>query len=276
LAVLWFSQSSTPATSAVKQIITTSVLVAARPIPAGTLLAPSDIGWGDVAATDAGADIVRGSVSDTEFVGAVAQRAFAAHEPLMAAALVKPGDRGFLVAALAPGYRAVSIGVDAAQSTSGLVLPGDRVDIVLTQSFQTQGGDAGHKSVGETVLSDLRVIAVDQALTVPDGPGPKPGARIETPMPKNITFEVTEKQAAQLLVAQQLGKIQLALRGRQDPDASPAHARREPAPTWASDVSQAYGPQSAATGQPQGNIEVMHGAKIERRCRTSNGLVTCQ
>ena len=271
LAVLWFHRSAAPAPSAVKQIPMETILVATHPIAIGSLLRPGDMTWGEVPAAEVvGADIVQGSVAETVFVGAVTRRAFATREPLTDATLVKPGDRDFLIAALAPGYRAVSIGVDAAQSTSGLVLPGDHVDIVLTQSFQSQGSDAGHKSVGETVLHDLRVIAVDQTLSS----AAKPAATTtlsDPKMPKTITLEVTEHQAQMLLVAEQLGKIQLALLGQQDQDAAP-HATPDGPPTWASDVSPALaGPAATANGP----IEVIHGAKTERRCETSAGLITC-
>src|SRR5262249_2798845 len=159
----WYLQSSAPppAQQATVQIATKSVLVATRALPAGTLLRAGDMAWEDVPANAVvGADITRGSAAETDFLGAATRRAFAAHQPLAASDLAKPGDREFLVAALAPGMRAVSINVDAVQSTSGLVLPGDRVDIVLTQSFGGDHVDYAHRTVGETVLRDLRVIAV--------------------------------------------------------------------------------------------------------------------
>ena len=111
--------------------------------PAGRHAAAlGDMAWDEVpAGTVVGADIVRGSASETDFVGAATRRAFAARQPLTAAELAKPGDREFLVAVLAPGYRAVSINVDAVQSASGLVLPDDHVDVILTQSF----GAAEHR-----------------------------------------------------------------------------------------------------------------------------------
>ncbi len=163
---LWYIQASAPPPQpAVVQIATKSVLVAARDLPAGTLLRAGDMAWEDVPANAVlGSNTVRGSGSETDYLGAAARRAFAAHQPLTAADLAKPGDREFLTAALAPGFRAVSINVDAVQSTAGLVLPGDRVDVVLTQSFGGDKVDMAHRTVGETVLHDLRVIAVDQNL----------------------------------------------------------------------------------------------------------------
>jgi len=277
LAFMWFHQSEISPPPVAVQIPTQSILVASHAIPVGTLLRKGDMTWGDVPAAEVvGADIVHGSLTDTEFVGAVTRHAFAAREPLTAFALVKPGDSEFLVAALAPGFRAVSISVDATQSTSGLALAGDRVDVLLTQSFQAPGTDASHKSVGETVLRDLRVVAVDQTLSPVPIPAAPLSSMVEPRMPKTITLEVTDRQAAILLVAEQLGKIQIALRGEQDAATSSSPDNTDVSPIWASDVSPALaGPAAAPTALIHGPIEVIHGAKIERRCETSAGLLTC-
>jgi pilus assembly protein CpaB len=280
LSVVWIQQSPQSGTQGRTPILPTqAILTAARPIPVGTLLRLEDMVWNEVPEVAiVGANIVRGRASETDFVGSVTRRAFHEREALVATAFVKPGDREFLVTALAPGTRAVSIGVDAAQGTSGLMLPGDRVDVILAQNFNVQGTDPRQKSVAETVLHDLRVIAVDQI----SNPVAKPaeprlgGPASEFRVPKTITLEVTEQQGQKLLVADQLGKIQLALRGRQSSEPSSPTLAAVP-PTWASDVSLALSKtEPAAVQKGQGAIEVMHGAKVERRCPTANGLVACQ
>ena len=255
-------------------------------MPAGTLLRPGDMAWDEVpAAAVVGADIVRGSASETDFVGAATRRAFAAREPLTAAELAKPGDREFLIAALGPGYRAVSINVDAVQSTSGLVLPGDRVDVILTQTFARKTSDPAHRTVGETVLRDLRVIAVDQTLSPASKPATRATRSARLHMPKTVTLEVTERQAAMLLVADQLGKIQLALRGQQDQSASPLLARLltrdKSSPTWASDVSKALVQPTAAAAAAapetaRAEIAIIRGSKTERLCDSATGLAPCK
>jgi pilus assembly protein CpaB len=298
LAFMWFRQPETPVVPVATKIPTTFILVAARAMPAATLILLRDIAWAEVPAADAtSTDIPRGepaiaNVKDDTvlgaYVGAVTRRAFAANAPLTSDGLVRPGDPDFLGAALRPGYRAVSISVDAAQSTSGLVVPGDRVDIILTQSFQVQANDPGHRSVGETVLHDLRVIAVDQTL----GPAPKPATPptvgADTRLPKTVTLEVTQEQAEKLLVAEQLGKIQLSLLGEADQNAAPSKESAPVRPVWASDVSPALlaplmqaaplpeaAPLVSETRTSVGPISVMHGAKTERVCVTSAGLATC-
>jgi pilus assembly protein CpaB len=287
LSIVWFRQSSnTDAQTTARVLPAQAVLAAAKPIPVGTLLRLEDMTWIDIPGAEVVAgNIVRGSASETNFVGSVTLRSFRERDPLAANAFVKPGDRDFLIAALAPGYRAISIAVDAAQSVAGLMLPGDRVDVVLTQTFNLPvtapgGGDPAHRSVAETVLHDLRIIAVDQKLNPnPNTTEPLLAAagRTEVVLPKTITLEVTEKQAEMLLVADQLGKIQLTLRGRLPTEGGSVPPEHVP-PAWASDVSPALGnlgTTAPAAGNGQGAIEVFHGPKIERRCLTGNGLVVC-
>ncbi len=278
LAALWFQQAGNPTAPGgglPPVIATQSVLVAAHAIPAGTLFRPGDLIWADVPATGvAESDIQRGSMPESDYLGAVAGHSLAALEHVRMPAIIKPGERGFLVAALAPGHVAVSIPVDAVQSTSGLMLPGDRVDVILTQFFNAQANDPGHRSVGETVLRDLRVIAVDQVLV----PAAKPaaGSGAEMKVPKTVTLEVTERQAATLLVAEQLGKIQLALRGLPDVERSLSAAPGASPPVWASDVSPALGGGAPAPSEtPREAIDVMRGGKTERRCFTKAGLLPC-
>ena len=283
LSVAYFRQPQATAEIAAKAPPPRSVLAAAHGIPPGTLLRLEDMAWIDVPASETtSASIVRGQVNEADLLGSVTNRAFIAREPLAVSALVKPGDRDFLVATLAPGYRAVSVNVDAAQGTAGLVLPGDRVDVILTQNFSVKGDDQRKKTVGETVLRDLRVIAKDQTFNI----APKsaialmPTTTNEYKTPKTVTLEVTERQGEILLVADQLGKIQLALRGRETPSTTPP---KPLPPLWASDVSPALlatGPVASNEPEPLVNhpttIEVIHGSKIEKRCSTRAGLVACQ
>jgi pilus assembly protein CpaB len=278
LAFLYYRQSSAPpAPPVATQIETRAVLVASHTLPAGTLLRLGDMTWDEVpAGTVVGADIARGSASETDFVGAATRRAFAARQPLTAAELAKPGDREFLLAVLAPGYRAVSINVDAVQSASGLVLPGDHVDVILTQSFAPQSTDAAHRTVGETVLRDLRVIAVDQNLNPVSKVGDSRNTLGELHMPKTVTLEVTERQAAMLLVADQLGKVQLALRGQQDQDVPRLPAPEQRTPTWAADVSRALAPARIVPPVKRAEVDIIHGSKLERLCQTEAGMLPCQ
>ena len=281
LSYVWLFGAPSTRAPVVPVVATQAILVAARPIPVGTLLRSEDFAWSEISqAAVVGTDMVRGRTSETEFLGAVTRQPFRKGEPLVANALVKPGSREFLVAALAPGYRAVSIAVNPAQGVSGLMLPGDHVDVVLTQNFNLQGGgDPRRRTLAETVLRNLRIIAVDQTVTANTRPAePRLSPVVTQPrVPTTITLEATEEQAQKLLVADQLGKIQLTLRGL--PEIVGVSPPREPVPpTWASDVSPALDNLGTAAAAPagQGPIEVMHGAKTELRCVVRGALVACK
>jgi pilus assembly protein CpaB len=243
LTVVWFNQT---ATTSVERTAATqpAVLVATHLIPAGTLLRPEDIGWKEVGTGEIRpGNLVRGQISESAFVGAITRRDFAANEDLMASELVKPSERQFLSAVLKPGTRAVSISVDEPQNAAGLILPGDRVDVILTQTFDEVATDPTRKSVAETMMRNIQVIAVDQSLSKDAKPAAAAGGAF-TPatavrIPKTVTFEVTENQAERLFVAAQLGRLQLSVRPLQGHTAAAAEANGKRRPTWASDVSSA-------------------------------------
>lgn len=283
LSVVWLRlpQVTTVQRSTVRPVATVTVLVAARPLSRGTLLRPDDMKWRQVLEAEVGpADIVRGGANDKDFVGAVVRRPFRADDPLRVGDLVMPTDRDFLVAALAPGDRAVSINVNASTSDAGLILPGDYVDVILTQVFPAQATtDAGHRSVGETILRNVRVLATDQRVDtrakLPSTGALAGGAHV----PKTITLEVTEKQARMLLVAEQLGRVQLVLRGAEGASQPAPAEGAGTGPVWGADVSEAIGKPAGGGKEKsteQWSIDVMRGSKTERQCITPAGLVPCR
>lgn len=252
LAVGYASLKQNPAEPAVtiatiEKAAKTQVLVAAHAISTGTLLQTSDLIWREVAPGELRpGNLARGEVDEAEFFGAIARRDFAENEALIASEVLKQNDRRFLAAVLKPGNRAISIAVDATQSASGLVLPGNHVDIILTQSLT----DTAEKkrAVGETILTDVRVIAVDQALSQPVTRSTGRSAvadsvsasSVEAKMPRTVTMEVTERQAEKVFVALQMGALQLSVRPLEMASTTAADdAGISDAPTWSSDVSRA-------------------------------------
>ncbi len=243
LSLIWINQLNSlpePTRPQAAQARRSAVLEATHPLPAGTLLRSEDLRWHEIEPHEVRPGFLqRSEVSETEFLGAIARRDFAAGEALTAADFVKPADRRFLSAVLRPGGRAVSIAVDPTQSSSGLVLPGDRVDVILTQNLGTAAGDASHKSVAETVLRNVRVIAVDQRLNLQSKLGATEAAPAgEARLPRTVTLEVGEAEAERVFVAAQLGGLQLSVRPLEG--AEPAVSDEGPSsPTWAADVSPA-------------------------------------
>jgi pilus assembly protein CpaB len=296
LAVIWLRSSGPSApTPEEPKVAQAAVLVAARPLAARTLLRADDIKWQDMALDKAPqGSLVRGKANEADFVGAAVSSSYDTGEPLVLASLIKPTDPGFLPAVLGPGMRAVSIAVGGtAEGGAGLVAPGDHVDLLLTQSFTEASLALGNRSVAETVLQNLRVIAIDQ--TVGDiaktkSQEPKGGAA-DPHVSKTVTLEVTPRQAEQLMVAVQLGKVELSLRSLASGDETPpatatgtqpaaAEAGTGLPPTWGYEVSpalKAFGrggakpaPEAPAAGSegPRAAhvVEIMRGTSRELRC----------
>lgn len=193
------------------------VLVAAVALPPGTIVKPGQLRWQPWPAGIATGDFLTQANARLEDLnGAVARNAIAAGEPLSAGRLVQPGDRGFLAAVLQPGYRAVTVNVTAASGVAGFVVPGDHVDVILNMSLNTPNGD---RSVGsETILQDVRVLAMDQRATEPASPaGAKDGAKKDPAVPQTATLEVTPKGAEIIGAATQVAPLTLSLRSLAEP-----------------------------------------------------------
>lgn len=151
-----------------------AALVTARSaFPPGHLIRADDLSslpWhgGDLPA----AAVAEGSPEAARLVGAVTRRAFVGGEMVVGGAVIAPGDRGFLAAIVAPGKRAIAVSVDAASAAGGLIWPGDRVDVILTQEIAGDGVAPARKVVGETLLADARVLSSDSGS--PPRPRPTP------------------------------------------------------------------------------------------------------
>lgn len=213
LARSWLSQQhKTEAKAEVPPVAPAkSILVTRGTISRGQILKPTDLAWQPW--PDAGIDrsyIQSGSKPLENFAGWVAREPFGPGEPITEAKIVAPGSRGFLAAALRPGMRAISVPVTTTSGISGFVFPGDQVDILVSEALSTPSGNGPQRKGAETVLHDVRVIAVDQKL---DG---KAGEAI---VAHNVTLEVTPKQAEEIAVATELGKLSLSLRSLAPPPA---------------------------------------------------------
>jgi pilus assembly protein CpaB len=223
------------------------VLVARKDLPAGTILRPDDLRWqiwpeGSVP----GAYAVKGRNQLKNFVGNVIRRGVGAGEPLTLSRVVKPGERGFMAAVLSDDYRAVTVPINATSGVAGFIFPGDRVDLILAHEFRSDGEDSGKKSrvAGETVLTNLRVLAIDQRTDDQKG---RPA------LGKTVTLEVTPKQVEKIAVAAQLGRLSLALRGLRRDRADRARTNDVPVaatgsdPAFATSVAGPAGPALAST-----------------------------
>lgn len=230
-----------------------SVLVAAHDLGTGSFVRPEDLRWqawpnGQIAANY----LRRGQEPETAVVGAVVRSRIAAGQPVTLNRVLKPGDRGFLAAVLAPGMRAVSVPVTAISDVSGLVFPGDHVDLVLAYRVKPPGDANGRAHVAsETVLKNLRVLAIDQSTNDAKNGKPK--------IAKTVTFEVTPKQVQVIEVASKLGELYLSLRGlTADGKAAAKKDVRSISYTLDSEVSPLIPPIKPADAMP--TITILRGS----------------
>jgi pilus assembly protein CpaB len=216
--------------------VTAQILVAARALQAGGLLKYDDIQAHETPVSE----VPAGARTDTpreraELAGSMIRRGLRPQEVLLPEDLLRPGDHGFLAAVLRPGMRATAVGVDAVSGTAGLIWPGDHVDVLLTQVTDDQTLPAARRASAETVLGDVRVIAIDQHL-MEGATGTGTGTSNDQSTSHTVTLEVTEVQAERVALATRLGHLSLIVRAA---DAPPDTAATSPGTTWGGDVSPA-------------------------------------
>ena len=201
-----------PVTPVAPQPTGPEVAVAIRPLPVGTIIGPESFRYQRWPAELVGKTYyVKGESDLATLNGSVVRYAVTAGAPVTQGALVKPGDRGFLAAALGPGMRAVTISVSAQSGVAGFVFPGDRVDLMLTQEVPG-GGDGPPLKAAETIIRNVRVLAADQRTDkAVDDQGKTVVANTS-----NVTLEATPKIAEKIAVAQTIGSLSLALRSIAD------------------------------------------------------------
>lgn len=210
LARSMFSSEPAPVAAAQEEPQGPKVLVANRALPAGTIITADAMGyqqWPEELVQDA--YFIEGNSDMSQLLGTVVRFPITAGEPVTHGSLVSPGDRGFLAAALGAGMRAVTVPVSAKTGVAGFVFPGDRVDLVLTQSVKGEGREL---KAAETVLRNLRVLATDQTTEqVTDESGQTVVRAFRT-----VTLEVTPRIAEKVTVAQTIGELTLILRSISD------------------------------------------------------------
>ena len=189
------------------------VLVATRSLPVGTIIDAEAFRfqpWPEGLVQDAYYIRGRPQADLSSLIGTVVRTEISAGQPVTRGAVIRPGERGFLAAALGPGMRAVTVGVSATSGVAGFVFPGDRVDLVLTQEVEG-GGEGEPLRVSETIIRNIRVLAVDQRLNARDEQGNQVAQNVST-----VTFEATPKIAEKIAVAQTIGQLSLSLRSLAD------------------------------------------------------------
>ncbi|MCR9214670.1 MAG: Flp pilus assembly protein CpaB [Proteobacteria bacterium] len=264
----WVGQQNQPALETEVAVVPVNtniqILVAATNLPAGTLVQEKHLKWQPWPDGDDLEEmyVVENVRTLEEFIGTVVRNGVAAGEPVTDARMVNPKDRGFLAAVLNPGKRAVSITVDETTGIAGFVFPGDRVDVILTHSIFQETDTEGEgitRRASETVLSDVRVVAIDQSTD---------DQAQEANVGRIATLEVSPKQAEIVAVAKQLGDLTLSLRslsGVEDKSGKTAFKReRGRGHTWDTEASSLV-TGSRPTGIPTTIINVVRAGKAQQQ-----------
>ena len=203
-----------PAAVEVQQIPTVDVLVAKDDIGLGQTVAPENLLWQTWTDSSASGSFIRKKDRPdaiTQIVGSIARGPFIAGEPIREQKLVKANGSGFMAAILPTGMRAVSTEISAETGAGGFILPNDRVDVILSKREkvqQAEGSPATELISSQVVLSNLRVLAIDQA------PKEKEGANAV--LGKTATLEMSPEDVEILAKAHISGTLSLALRSIAD------------------------------------------------------------
>lgn len=212
------------------QVATTKVvLVAAQTIDGGSLLTSETIAPMEIPSDQ----VLKEYNLDTpdvrrSLMGAMVKRKLSMGEAIRNDDLMRPSDHGFMAAVLSPGTRGVTISVDAASGSSGLIWPGDRVDLILTQTSNNTAAPIGRRVSAQTVLANVRVVAVDAQLIASQAKG---GTQ-----DRSVTLEVDEEQAQRVAVAMRLGRLSVSVRAASATAGTVTKTGSKRDATFASDV----------------------------------------
>lgn len=238
VALIVRSQISAPVVQRAPQPVEkTAVLVTARDLAPGDFIDPTALRWEETREkVSRSFYFVSGKDSENSLFGATLRERIPAGTRLSSNMLVRPNEPGFVSAVLRPGMRAISIPTSAVASNSGLVSPGDRIDVILSlrRDDQSTLPPTAEKPVvsplvaAQTVARNLRVLAMNSQTDTAVRPradvdsdsasGRNQPARPRNPVYQTVTVEVTPQQAERLSVAKEVGLLQLALRSPVEPD----------------------------------------------------------
>jgi pilus assembly protein CpaB len=194
---------------------TVDVLVAKSDIGLGQTVKPEDLQWQTWPASTASKTFIRRSDrpdATTQVGGSIARAPFIAGEPIREQKLVKADGSGFMAAILPTGMRAVSTEISPETASGGFILPNDRVDVIRTMHVKDPNNSAAPDIVvSQIILTNIRVLAIDQAPKEKDGQNSLVG--------RTVTLELKPEQTATLAAARQAGSLSLALRSIADANA---------------------------------------------------------
>jgi pilus assembly protein CpaB len=241
----------------------TRYLVAARPLKAGTLTRDEDF------RSDPLESVPTGAIRDTadernRLLGSLVRKNLDTGSPITSENVLLRGDRGFLASVLEPGTRAISIKVDAESGVSGLIKPGDYVDVVLTQV--AANADVARRALSETLLQNVRIIAIDQEIAQSGGANNTTAAKVA----QTVSLQLAPEQVKKIAVAKNLGSLSLAMRS-----AVELRDTADSRTISSCDVSAEIARQNAVAGQSVAVVIYGGGKAQEYQVRKQDSTVGC-
>ena len=191
---------------AVNRISTTEVLVMAQDVKMGDRLTSSNVKWQSWPSNHLRHNMVSRTTRPAamqELQGARARSNLFEGEPVNERKIINPDSAGFMAAILPKGMRAISVRISSESAAGGFILPNDRVDVILITKKD------GGKTLSETVLSNVRVLAIDQTFQTNEK-----GEQVV--VGKTATVELDPKQTEVLAMVESSGQLTLALRSLAD------------------------------------------------------------
>lgn len=205
------------------QIETVDVLVASKDIGTGFSVTADDLKWQMWPTQSAGPNMIRKTDKPNaieDLSGSIARGSFSAGEPIQEAKLIKANGSGYMAAVLPKGMRAISMEILPETAAGGFILPGDHVDVILSRHDKEAERMTGIETfVSETILRNVRVLAIDQTVEEKNGQKVVVG--------KTATIELSPRQTETLALGRQKGTLSLALRSIVD---TTGHAEGAAAP----------------------------------------------
>jgi pilus assembly protein CpaB len=194
-------------TEVVPQIDTTEVLVVSGDVGPGATLNAENVRWEEWPTTAVNPAFVDRDVQPDaieKLDGTIVRSQFFDGEPIRDGKLVR-ADSGFMSAILPSGKRAMAVRVTAQSTAGGFILPNDRVDLVHTVN---QVSDGQTRFVSQTLLTNIRVMAIDQTIEEQNGERVVVG--------KTATLELSPSEVELVTAAEKSGSLSLALRSMAD------------------------------------------------------------
>lgn len=199
-----------PPTLVEEQVDSAQVLVAATEIGLGTTAAEPNFRWQEWPTSALSPKFIQLSLRPNairELKGSIARSSMIAGEPITESKLISAGKGGVLAAILPAGMRAISTRITEQTAVGKMILPNDRVDVILTQRKRDK--DGGEQHVSDTLFRNIRVLAMGTQLEAKQEETNVNGANV-------ATLELTSKQTEMLALANAMGEISLALRSVAD------------------------------------------------------------